>query len=123
MKPVLVDTCVWVRHFRQGNPLLTAMLEDGEIWCHPIIIGELSLGTLKNREQTILDLLTLGRPPLASFSETRRMIDARKLWGRGIGWNDAQLLASAIIGGIPLWTFDLRLKDIAADSNVDFSGV
>lgn len=123
MKPVLVDTCVWVRHFRQGNPLLTAMLEDAEIWCHPIVVGELSLGTLKDREQTILDLSTLGRPPLASFSETRRMIDARKLWGRGIGWNDAQLLASAIIGGVPLWTFDLRLKEIAVESNVNFSGL
>ena len=122
MKPVLVDSCVWVQHFRQRNPLLVALLEDGEVWCHPIIVGELSMGTLKNRQQTVLDLSRLNRPPIASFSETQQMVESRRLWGRGIQWNDAVILASAILGGVPLWTFDLRLKDIAAGLGVNFSG-
>jgi len=120
MKPVLVDTCVWVRHFRQRNPLLSAMLEDGEIWSHPIVVGELAMGTLKNRKHTIFDLSQLSRPPLASFSETRQMVESRQLWGRGIQWNDARILASSILGEIPLWTFDLRLREIARELRVSF---
>jgi predicted nucleic acid-binding protein len=122
MKPVLADTCVWVKHFRQRNALLAAMLEDGEIWCHPIVVGELTMGTLKNRQQTIFDLSQLSRPPMASFSETRQMVESRKLWGRGIQWNDARILASSILGEIPLWTFDLRLKEIARELGVAFEG-
>lgn len=122
MRPVLADTCVWVKHFRQRNALLAAMLEDGEIWCHPIVVGELTMGTLKNRQQTIFDLSRLSRPPLASFSETRQMVESRKLWGRGIQWNDARILASSILGEIPLWTFDLRLKEIARELGVAFEG-
>jgi predicted nucleic acid-binding protein len=122
VKPVLVDTCVWVKHFRQRNALLAAMLEDGEIWCHPIVVGELTMGTLKNRRQTIFDLSQLSRPPLASFLETRQMVESRQLWGRGIQWNDARILASSILGEIPLWTFDLRLKEIAGELGVAFEG-
>lgn len=122
MNPVLVDTCVWVNHFRQRNALLAAMLEDGEIWCHPIVVGELTMGTLKNRQQTIFDLSQLSRPPLASFSETRQMVESRQLWGRGIQWNDARILASYILGEVPLWTFDLRLKEIARELGFAFDG-
>lgn len=122
MKPVLVDSCVWIRHFRQRNPLLEAMLEEGEVWCHPTIMGELSMGTLANRQQTLIDLSRLTRPPIASFAETRQMVESRKLWGRGIQWNDAKVLASAILGEIPLWTFDLRLKTIAGEMNLDYAG-
>lgn len=122
MKPVLVDTCVWVRHFRQRNALLAAMLEDGEVWSHPIVVGELTMGTLKNRQQTIFDLSQLSRPPLASFSETRQMVESRRLWGRGIQWNDARILASSVLGEIPLWTFDLRLQLIARELEIAFEG-
>jgi predicted nucleic acid-binding protein len=122
MKPVLVDTCVWVRHFRQRNPLLVDMLVDGEVWCHPIVVGELSMGTLKNRAQTLLDLIQLDRPPIATFDETRQMVESRRLWGRGIQWNDAQILASAVIAEVPLWTFDERLKEMAMDLGVSYIG-
>lgn len=122
MKPILVDTCVWIDHFRQRNPLLAAMLEDGEVWCHPIIVGELSMGSLKNRQQTLIDLAKLNRPPIASFSETQRMVEARRLWGRGIQWNDANILASSVLGGVPLWTLDLRLKAIAGEMGASFTG-
>ncbi len=122
MKPVLVDTCVWVRHFRQRNPLLSAMLEDGEVWCHPIVVGELSMGTLRERRQTVIDLAKLNRPPIASFAETRQMVESRRLWGRGIQWNDANILASSVLGGVPLWTFDLRLKAISEEMGVNFNG-
>ena len=122
MKPILVDTCVWIDHFRQRNPLLAAMLEDGEVWCHPIIVGELSMGSLKNRQQTLIDLAKLNRPPIASFSETQQMVEARRLWGRGIQWNDANILASSVLAGVPLWTLDRRLKTISEEMGVSFTG-
>ena len=79
------------------------------------------MGMLKNRERLIQDFLLLNRPPIASFTETRSMIESRKLWGRGIGWNDAQILASALIGGVKLWTVDRRLDEIARELGVSYA--
>ncbi len=122
MKPVIVDTCVWIRHFRERNPLLAVMLEDGEVWSHPIVVGELSMGTLKNRAQTLIDLANMDCPPIASAAETHKMVESRQLWGLGIQWNDAQILASSLISHVPIWTFDLRLNDIAARMGLSFVG-
>lgn len=122
MSAVLVDTNIWIGHFKQSNPLLMSLLEDGEIVCHPVIIGELSMGNLVNRKQTLLDLSTLSRPPIANFHETRQMVEGRKLWGRGIQWNDALILASSILGEVRLWTQDTRLKQIASEIGVDYDG-
>ena len=118
MKPVVVDANIWIHHWRDSNRLLEGMMVDGEVWTHPLIIGELSMGTLRNRDRTLWDLTRLGRPPLATDAETRQMVEARRLWGRGIGWNDAKILASVVIGGCLLWTRDSRLDEIAAELNV-----
>ena len=122
MTPVLVDTCVWVRHFRTRNVFLMALLEDGEVLSHPLVVGELSMGSLKDRDQALWSLARLGRPPLATEAETNRMVEARRLWGRGIQWNDAQLLASAVIGGVKLWTWDAKLAEIAGEMGVAWDG-
>ena len=122
MKPVVVDANIWVHHWRIANPLLMDMMADGEIWTHPIVIGELSMGTLRYREMTLWDLTRLGRPPLATDVETRQMVEARRLWGRGIGWNDAKILASVVIGGCLLWTRDRRLDEIAEELGVAWRG-
>ena len=113
MKPVVVDANIWIHHWRSPNRLLMDMMSDGEIWTHPVVIGELSMGNLRNRDRTLWDLTRLGRPPLATDAETLRMVEARRLWGRGVGWNDAKILASVVIGGCLLWTRDLRLDEIA----------
>ena len=115
MSPVLVDTCVWVRHFRQRLPLLLDLLENGEVLSHPLVVGELAMGCLKDRAQTLWSLSRLGRPPLASAAETHQMVEARRLWGRGIQWTDARLLASVVIGGAKLWTTDKNLLEIAGE--------
>lgn len=122
MNAVVVDSNVWVHHWRSRNPLLMAMVDDGEVWTHPLIIGELSMGTLRDRERTLWDLTRLGRPPLATDAETRQMVEARRLWGRGIGWNDAKILASVVIGGCRLWTRDLRLDAAAGELGVAWTG-
>ncbi|MGD9418077.1 MAG: type II toxin-antitoxin system VapC family toxin [Verrucomicrobiota bacterium JB025] len=118
MKQVLVDTNVWVKHFRDSNDRLERIVEAGEVLTHPIVVGELSMGCLVNRMETLWCLSRLGRPPLASDAEVMQMVEARKLWGRGIQWGDAHLLASAIIGDVELWTHDGRLREIAVELGV-----
>jgi predicted nucleic acid-binding protein len=122
MKPIVVDSNVWVHHWRTPNPLLMDMVADGEVWTHPLVIGELSMGTLRNREQMLWDLTRLGRPQLATDAETRQMVEARRLWGRGIGWNDAKILASVVIGGCLLWTQDKRLDEAALEMGAAWRG-
>jgi len=122
MKPVVVDTNVWLHHWKTPNPLLVAMMAEGEVWTHPTVIGELSMGSLRNRERTLWDLTRLGRPQLATDAETRQMVEARRLWGRGIGWNDAKILASVVIEGCWLWTNDRRLEEIAGEMGVAWRG-
>lgn len=122
MNSVVVDANVWIHHWRDSNRLLEDMVEDGEVWTHPLIIGELSMGTLRNRDRTLWDLTRLGRPPLATDAETLRMVESRRLWGRGIGWNDAKILASVLIGGCLLWTRDRRLEEIADELGAAWRG-
>lgn len=122
MKAVLADANVWVHHWRETNPLLVSMASDGEIITHPIVIGELSMANLGRRRQTLWDLTRLGRPPLATDAETLRMVEARRLWGRGIGWSDARILASVVIGDCLLWTHDRRLDAIAGELDVAWRG-
>ena len=122
MSLVLVDTNVWVDHFRANNPTLALLLEEGDVLCHPIVVGELSMGGLRDRTQTLDDLKELGTPPVATVDETHRMVEGRRLYGRGIQWNDAQLLASAVLGGAKLWTSDRRLREIAVEMNCAFLG-
>lgn len=122
MKPVVVDTNIWVFHWRKQNQLLMDMVVDGEIWTHPIVIGELAMGNLSNRQRTLWDITRLGRPPLASDAETMHMVEGRRLWGRGIGWSDAKILASVTIGNCLLWTGDMRLDAAAEEMGVAWRG-
>jgi predicted nucleic acid-binding protein len=109
---ILVDTSVWVDFFR-GAPAarrLRALLEDGEVLVHPWVIGELALGHLgRSRRAVIDDLSVLPAAPILSDLEVRAMIDARGLAGSGIGWVDAQLIASSLVDGAGLWTLDRKL--------------
>ena len=111
---ILADTSVWVDHLRHGNRELIDHLEAGEVMCHPFVIGELACGRLSPRAG-ILELLNrLPSLPSASRDEVMSFIEARRLDGRGLGWIDVHLLASAVLGGAQLWTLDRRLADAAA---------
>jgi len=119
---ILVDTSVWVDHLRRSNARLVALLDRNEVTCHPFVIGELSLGTLKHRRE-ILDLL--AELPPASFvthDEAMAFVERRSLHGRGIGWVDAHLLASALLDRRPVWTLDRRLHAVARDLDVGWDG-
>jgi predicted nucleic acid-binding protein len=119
---MLVDTSVWVRHLREGDARLAAALERAEVWTHPWVVGELACGRLSDRA-TVLELLrALPTTPVASFDEVLALIERRSLMGRGIGWADVQLLASALLAGLPIWTLDRRLAAVAAELGVEHEG-
>ena len=110
---ILVDTSVWIDHLRTGNPRLEALLDEGEVVCHPFIIGELALGHLDNRRQILAFLGALPGVATAGPDEVMHLIDAHRLMGTGIGYLDAHLLASARLSSTPIWTFDTSLDRIA----------
>lgn len=107
---ILVDTSVWVEHLRHGSPRLRRLLEDGEVLCHPHVIGELACGTLARRVELLALLRALPRATLASDPEAHRLVELRALHGRGIGWIDVHLVASALLSDAGLWTLDRRLE-------------
>ena len=110
---VLVDTSIWVTHLRQGSRKLEKLLMDAEVMCHPFIIGELACGNLKNRNEIISLLQSLPMAPTIEFDEFLFFIDRNHLMGKGVGFVDVHLLASAQLTGIPLWTADKNLKSAA----------
>ena len=118
---ILVDTSVWVRHFRMGDKKLAELLEEGEVSCHPHVIGELACGNLKRRSMVLSLLGELPVVPIAESEEVLALLEREKLYGRGLGWIDAHLLASAMLADCPIWTLDVSLKRTAARLRIDFS--
>jgi hypothetical protein len=107
---VLVDTSVWVRHLREGDPGLERLLNDGEVMCHPFIIGELACGNLKKRHEVLSLFWLLPLAAQAQHEEILQFIEKNRLMGRGLGYIDVHLCASAILTGVPIWTYDKRLS-------------
>jgi predicted nucleic acid-binding protein len=110
---VLADTSVWVDHWRRGNDSFATLLEEDRIVVHPMVIGELALGPLRSRAEVLNDLRELPAASMAEHDEVLALIERRRLWGRGIGWVDTHLLASALLDGAALWTLDRPLGAVA----------
>ena len=110
---VLVDTSVWVNHLRRGDIQLEELLFDGEVACHPFVIGELACGNIKNRTEILSLLQALPKTQTIDLSEYLYFIEQNHLIGTGIGFVDVHLLASAQLSGIALLTNDKRLKETA----------
>ena len=107
---LLVDTSVWIDHFRRSGHPLADSLESRDVLCHPWVRGELALGSLAARSQVLRLLAALPQALVASADEVMRLVDLHALQGTGIGWVDAQLLTSArLTPGATLWTADKRL--------------
>jgi predicted nucleic acid-binding protein len=109
---VLVDTSVWINHFRRANRDLITLLESALVLVHPFVIGELACGTLLRREEVLQWLRLLPGATLAEDSEVLELIEIEMLWGRGIGWVDAHLAAAARLGTDRLWTVDKTLARV-----------
>ena len=114
MKRVLVDTSVWVNHFRAGNATLKNLLELDLIMIHPMVLGEIACGTPPSRSQTLNDLARLQPIQQASFKEVLAFIDGENLYGLGCGLVDLTLLASTLMtSDVQLWTLDKQLGSLS----------
>ncbi len=107
---VLVDTSVWVSHLREGNADLERLLINGEVMCHPFIIGELACVNIKNRHEILSLLRLLPMAFQADHEEVLRFVENNALMGKGLGYIDVHLSASAVLTGVPLWTYDKKLN-------------
>ena len=117
---IIADTSIWVQHFRRGVPSFAKTLFDGLVCMHPVVLGELATGNLVSRRQTLSALNSLPRTKLATQEECLDFIEIHTLYGRGIGWNDIQLLVAARISGNLLWSLDNRLSMAALELGVAF---
>lgn len=114
MTGVLVDTSVWVDHFRQRNDSLMELLERDLVLTHPMVIGELACGTPPDRSRTLALLGYLRSVQQASLRETLAFVETERLFGLGCGLVDVHLLASALLtSGAVLWSWDRRLRALA----------
>ena len=112
---ILADTSIWIDHLRQSDPGLSNLLESNQIICHPMIIGELACGQLKNRQEVLKLLGRLPEATPASHEEVVYFIGENDLMGIGIGFIDAHLLAStALTESAVIWTRDKRLHNTAS---------
>lgn len=119
---ILVDTSVWVDHLRHSDETLAQLLTQGQVYIHPMITGELACGHLQNREQLIVLWQNLPCSVEASHKEAMLFVESHQLMGKGIGFVDVHLLASArLTANTQLWTRDKRLADVAQSLGIAFS--
>lgn len=113
---ILLDTSVWIDHLGAGEPTVARLLEDGQVLCHLWVVGELSLGRLSRRHEVLGLLRNLPQASVATYAEVAALIEGRTLYGRGLGFVDAHLLAGTLLtADARLWTRDKRLGAAAAE--------
>jgi len=120
---ILVDTSVWVDHFRRGDSGLAGLLTHGLVVCHPFVVGELACGNLSQRDTTLSLLQDLPMSVMAEDGEARSFIERQLLYGKGLGYIDVHLLVSTkLTAGAQLWTRDRRLNAAANDLGCAYLG-
>jgi predicted nucleic acid-binding protein len=113
---ILVDTSIWVEMFRRGRfkAELATLIGNDQLCTHPFVVGELACGYLPDRQQTLLELDRLTALPTIRTADVRYMLETRGLFSKGIGFIDAQLIASCITShGTQIWTIDRPLGRVA----------
>jgi predicted nucleic acid-binding protein len=116
---ILVDTSIWIDHLHAVEAHLVSLLTTDEIGCHHLVIEELALGAIKQRDVVIEMLSNLRQFPMVTHAEFLHLVERRRLWGRGLSAIDVNLLGSvALVDGAQLWTRDKRLKAACEDVGV-----
>jgi predicted nucleic acid-binding protein len=111
---ILVDTSIWIDHVRRGDEVLASLLQMGSVLAHPFVIGEVALGSMARRDIVLNSLRRLPRVQVARDDEVMRFVDKEALFGIGIGYVDAHLLAATrLTPGATFWTRDRRLAAAA----------
>ena len=116
MVPVLVDTSVWVSHFRRRESALMELLQADRVLTHSMVVAELACGTPPEpRARTLSALDLLRKTQMPTFDEIRGLIEREHLYGLGCGLVDITLLASTLLTpSAELWTLDKSLQSLAA---------
>jgi len=116
---IFADTSVWIDHLRAEDPNIGRLVERLELAMHPFVLGELVLGSIANRADTIAFWLDLPTANVVPADDILSLVERRRLFSRGVGYTDVNLLASALLGDdLRLWTRDRRLGALAADLGV-----
>lgn len=110
---VLLDTSVWIDHLNRGDARAVALLEHGDVVCHPLVIGELACGSLSRRTEILGLLEALPQATQATHGEIVGFIGRHRLYGKGLGLIDMHLLWAAMSQMHVLWTRDRRLRQTA----------
>jgi predicted nucleic acid-binding protein len=111
---ILADTSIWIDHFRHVDAELRRIIEDDQLLCHPSVIGELALGSIRDRGNVMVFLAAQRGAVVATHDEVMMMIDQHGIFSMGIGYTDAHLLASVLLDQrAALWTRDMRLRAAA----------
>ena len=120
---VLVDTSVWIRFLANRPPYaaeLNALLGDDDVAGHEFVFGELLLGDRSGRRLLLSAYAEMPYAAVVPNHEVVQFVRARNLQGRGVGWVDVHVLASAIVERIQLWTADERLSAVATEFGVAY---
>ncbi|MGI8820107.1 MAG: type II toxin-antitoxin system VapC family toxin [Chthoniobacterales bacterium] len=117
---ILADTSLWIAHLRVGHGGFKALLDRKHISVHWVVLGELATGNLPQRAGFLATLALIPKAKTGSPEECLALVENYKLYGRGLGWSDVQLLVAARLSGNPLWTLDTRLATTAAELGVAY---
>jgi predicted nucleic acid-binding protein len=120
---VLVDTSVWIRSLAGRAPYtqeLGRLLDVEEVVGHELVFGELLIGGRGGRKQLLAGYERMRQAGIVPHNEVVAFVRHRQWYGRGIGWIDIHLLASAIVGRLQLWTADPRLAAAAREVGLDY---
>ena len=119
---ILVDTSIWIDHLRGTETHLSVLLTNGQVCMHPHVLGEIALGSLRNRKIVLDSMRDLPQATVATDEEVFRFVEDHTLFGLGIGYTDAHLLAAACLSpGTQLWTRDRRLGLAATRLSLSFT--
>ncbi len=118
---ILVDTSIWVNHFRSADEGLITLLNANRVLMHSFVIGELACGNLRQRDEVLSLLRNLPAATIGRHDEVLLFIDHRKLMGRGIGYIDSHLLTAVALSNARLWTRDKRLRDVASELGMTYA--
>lgn len=122
---VLVDTSVWIRFLVDRMPYaaeLDRLLELDEAAGHCLVYGELLIGDAGGRGRFLNSYGLIQRVPDVGHAEVATFVRSHKLHGKGIGWIDAHLLASALVADAYLWTADEHLAGLAGGLGIAYRG-
>lgn len=121
---ILIDASVWIDHIRSAESVISELVDARKVLCHPFVIGEVAMGQFRNRREFLSELGKLRSAEVAENDEAMALVERHSLFGRGIGYVDAHLLASAFLTPeARLWTRDKRLKETAQQMKLVAEGL